>query len=351
MPCPASLLQNYVRTMRIRKNAVITAVGGYVPDTVLSNHDLEKMVDTNHEWIVARTGIKERRIVNDPAIATSDMATYALKRLMEDGNVDPDEIDCVIVSTSTPDYVMVSTGSMVCEKAGLKNAWGIDTNAACSGFLYALTLGASMIESGRCKKVIVIGADKNSSIVNYTDRNTCILFGDGAGAVLLEQTEEPVGLMDSFFRTDGTGKENLIVTAGGSKFPASQATLDERLHYVRQDGRVVFKAAIQGMTDTCNEVLRSNDLVSAQIDYLIPHQANLRIIQSVGDYLGLSAGQVKVNIDRYGNTTAATIPLCLWDFKDDFKYGDKMILTAFGAGFSWGATYLKWGQLRQSKKD
>lgn len=348
---PAFLYRITYAQMRIRKNAVITAVGGYVPDTVLSNHDLEKMVDTNDDWIVARTGIKERRIVNDPNIATSDMATYALNRLMEDADVNPDEIDCVIVSTSTPDYVMVSTGSMVCEKAGLKNAWGIDTNAACSGFLYALTLGASMIESGRCKKVVVIGADKNSAIVNYTDRNTCILFGDGAGAVLLEQTEEPVGLMDSFFRTDGSGKENLIVTAGGSKFPASQATLDEKLHYVRQDGRVVFKAAIQGMTDTCNEVLRSNDLVSAQIDHLIPHQANLRIIQSVGDYLGLSSEQVKVNIDRYGNTTAATIPLCLWDFKDDFKYGDKMILTAFGAGFSWGATYLKWGKLRQPKKD
>jgi len=333
--------------MRIRKNAVITAVGGYVPDTVLSNLDLEKMVDTNNEWIIARTGIKERRIVNDEQIATSDMATYALKRLMEDGDVDPDEIDCVIVSTSTPDYVMVSTGSMVCEKAGLKNAWGIDTNAACSGFLYALTLGASMIESGRCKKVVVIGADKNSSIVNYTDRNTCILFGDGAGAVLLEQTEESVGLMDSFFRTDGTGKENLIVTAGGSRHPASQQSLDEKLHYVRQDGRVVFKAAINGMTNTCNEILKSNDLLASQIDYLIPHQANLRIIQAVGEQLGLSETQVKVNIDRYGNTTAATIPLCLWDFKDDFNYGDKLMLTAFGAGFSWGATYLKWGTLRK----
>ncbi|MNY18624.1 3-oxoacyl-[acyl-carrier-protein] synthase 3 [compost metagenome] len=241
---------------------------------------------------------------------------------------------------------MVSTGSMVCEKAGLKNAWGIDTNAACSGFLYALTLGASMIESGRCKRVVVIGADKNSSIVNYKDRNTCILFGDGAGAVLLEQTEEEVGLIDSFFRTDGSGKENLIVTAGGSKYPASQETLDQNLHYVRQDGRVVFKAAIQGMTDTCREILRANDLDIKQINYLIPHQANLRIIQAVGEQLNLTDSQVKVNISRYGNTTAATIPLCLWDFKDDFKYGDKLLLTAFGAGFSWGATYLKWGKLR-----
>lgn len=330
---------------------MITAVGGYVPDTVLSNHDLEKMVDTNNEWIVARTGIKERRIVNDPGVATSDLAVWALKRLMSDAGVTPHEIDCVIVSTSTPDYVMVSTGSIVCEKAGLTKAWGIDTNAACSGFLYALTLGASMIESGRCKKVVVIGADKNSSIVNYSDRNTCILFGDGAGAVMLEQTEEPVGLMDSFFRTDGSGKENLIVTAGGSRFPASQQTLDDQLHYVRQDGRVVFKAAIQGMTDTCNEVLQANDLLSSQINYLIPHQANLRIIQSVGDYLGLSGDQVKINIDRYGNTTSATIPLVMWDYKDDFKYGDKIILTAFGAGFSWGATYLKWGRLRKAAQE
>ncbi|WP_316752229.1 beta-ketoacyl-ACP synthase III [Pedobacter gandavensis] len=332
--------------MRIRKNAVITGVGGYVPDTILSNHDLEKLVDTNEEWIVSRTGIRERRIANDVNMATSDMATIALLRLMENGNVNPDDIDCVIVSTSTPDYVMVSTGSIVCEKAGLKNAWGIDTNAACSGFLYALTLGASMIESGRCKRVVVIGADKNSSIINYKDRNTCILFGDGAGAVLLEQTEEEVGLIDSFFRTDGSGKENLIVTAGGSKYPATQETLDQKLHYVRQDGRVVFKAAIQGMTDTCREILRANDLDIKQINYLIPHQANLRIIQSVGEQLGLTESQVKVNIERYGNTTAATIPLVLWDFKDDFKYGDKLLLTAFGAGFSWGATYLKWGKLR-----
>ena len=332
--------------MRTRYNAAITALGGYVPDTILTNHDLEAMVDTNSEWIVSRTGIKERRIVNDPSVATSDLATKALMSLMEEGNVNPDEIDCVIVSTSTPDYVMVSTGSMVCEKAGLKNAWGIDTNAACSGFLYALTLGASMIESGRSKKVVVIGADKNSSIVNYTDRNTCILFGDGAGAVLLERTDEEVGLMDSYFRTDGSGKENLIVTAGGSLNPASQETLDQKLHYVRQDGRVVFKAAIQGMTDTCREILKSNDLLSTQIDYLIPHQANLRIIQAVGEQLNLSSEQVKVNIDRYGNTTAATIPLCLWDFRKDFKTGDKLLLTAFGAGFSWGATYLKWGTLR-----
>ena len=325
--------------MRTRYNAAITALGGYVPDTILTNHDLEAMVDTNSEWIVSRTGIKERRIVNDANVATSDLATKALMSLMEEGNVNPDEIDCVIVSTSTPDYVMVSTGSMVCEKAGLKNAWGIDTNAACSGFLYALTLGASMIESGRSKKVVVIGADKNSSIVNYADRNTCILFGDGAGAVLLERTDEEVGLMDSYFRTDGSGKENLIVTAGGSLNPASQETLDQKLHYVRQDGRVVFKAAIQGMTNTCREILKSNDLSSSEIDYLIPHQANLRIAQFVQQRFGLPDEKVFNNIQKYGNTTAASIPLALSEAieQNKIKRGDLVLLSAFGSGFTWGS--------------
>lgn len=317
-----------------------------MPEYVLTNHDLERMVDTNHEWIVSRTGIEERRIVNDASIATSDLAVKALNKLLEDSKVDRSEIDCVIVATSTPDHVMVSTGSIVVEKAGLTNAWGIDANAACSGFLYALTLGAGMVESGRAKKVIVIGADKNSSIVNYTDRNTCILFGDGAGAVLLEQTDEEIGLVDSFFKTDGSGRENLIVSAGGSRHPASQQTLDDKLHYVRQDGRVVFKAAIQGMFDTCTNVLSRNELTTKEIDFLIPHQANIRIIQAVGELMELNDQQVKVNIQRYGNTTAATIPLCIYDFKNDFKEGDKIMLTAFGAGFSFGATYLKWGKLR-----
>jgi len=333
--------------MRKRYNAAITALGGYVPDTILTNQDLEKMVDTNNEWIISRTGIQERRILNDDSLATSDLATMAVKSLLKDSSIDPAEIECVIVATATPDYIMVSTASIVCEKAGLKNAWGVDSNAACSGFLYALTLGASLVESNRYKNVIVVGADANSSIVNYSDRNTCILFGDGAGAVLLERTEDEVGLVDNVFRTDGVGKEHLIVTAGGSLHPSSAETLDKKLNYISQNGRVVFKAAIEGMTQTCTEIMERNDMVAKDVDWLIPHQANLRIIKAVGEKLGLNESQVKVNIQRYGNTTAATIPLCLWEFKDDFKENDNMLLTAFGAGFSWGATYLKWGKLRK----
>ena len=332
--------------MRKRYNAAITALGGYVPETILSNHDLEKMVDTNNEWIISRTGIHERRILNDDTLATSDLATMAVKTLLEDSKINPDEIECVIVATATPDYIMVSTASIVCEKAGLKNAWGVDSNAACSGFLYALTLGSSLIESGRYKNVIVIGADANSSIVNYEDRNTCILFGDGAGAVLLEQTEQDTGIVDNVFKTDGVGKEHLIVTAGGSLHPSSVSTLDNKLNYISQNGRIVFKAAIEGMTQTCGDILQRNELTTDDVDWLIPHQANLRIIQAVGDKLGLAEDKVKVNIQRYGNTTAATIPLCMWEYKNDFKENDNMLLTAFGAGFSWGATYLKWGKLR-----
>lgn len=332
--------------MRIRYNAAITALGGYVPETVLTNKALEEMVDTNSEWIVSRTGIEERRIVNDERFATSDLATMAVKDLLRSANMKPEEVECIIISTSTPDYIMVSTASVVCEKAGLVNAWGVDSNAACSGFLYALTLGAGLVESGRYKNVIVVGADKNSSIINYEDRNTCILFGDGAGAVLLEQTTEEVGIMDNVFKTDGSGREHLIVLAGGSQTPSSVDTVNNKLNYISQNGKVVFKAAIEGMSDTCNTLLNRNELQINEINWLIPHQANLRIINAVGEKLGLSDSQVKVNIQRYGNTTAATIPLCLWDYKNDFKAGDNMILTAFGAGFSWGATYLRWAKLR-----
>lgn len=332
--------------MRIRYNAAITALGGYVPETVLTNKALEEMVDTNSEWIVSRTGIEERRIVNDERFATSDLATMAVKDLLRSANMKPEEVECIIISTSTPDYIMVSTASVVCEKAGLVNAWGVDSNAACSGFLYALTLGAGLVESGRYKNVIVVGADKNSSIINYEDRNTCILFGDGAGSVLLEQTTEEVGIMDNVFKTDGSGREHLIVLAGGSQTPSSVDTVNNKLNYISQNGKVVFKAAIEGMSDTCNTLLNRNELQVNEINWLIPHQANLRIINAVGEKLGLSDSQVKVNIQRYGNTTAATIPLCLWDYKNDFKAGDNMILTAFGAGFSWGATYLRWAKLR-----
>lgn len=331
--------------MRTRYNARITALGGYVPEHILTNHALEEMVDTNSEWIVSRTGIKERRIAAAD-IATSDLAVKAVETLLADAKLNANAIECVIVATSTPDYIMVSTASIVCEKAGLINAWGVDSNAACSGFLYALTLGSSLIESGRYKNVIVIGADKNSAIINYTDRNTCILFGDGAGAVLLEQTTAEEGLIDNVFRIDGSGREQLIVQAGGSMYPSSLDTVNNKQNYISQNGRVVFKAAIEGMTQTCNQVLERNELQSADIDWLIPHQANLRIIQSVGDNLNIPIDKVKINIDRYGNTTAATIPLCLWDFKNDFKAGDKVMLTAFGAGFSWGASYLIWSELR-----
>jgi 3-oxoacyl-[acyl-carrier-protein] synthase-3 len=332
--------------MRTRYNAGITALGGYVPDHILTNHALEEMVDTNSEWIVSRTGIRERHIAIDKDMATSDLAVIAVERLLANAGLAKDAVECVIVATSTPDYIMVSTASVVCEKVGLSNAWGVDSNAACSGFLYALTLGASLIESGRYTNVIVIGADKNSAIINYEDRNTCILFGDGAGAVLLERTTEDVGLIDNVFRTDGSGKEQLIVQAGGSKNPSTLETVSNKLNYISQNGRVVFKAAIEGMTQTCREVFKRNDLVADDINWLVPHQANLRIIQSVGDTLDIPIERVKINIDRYGNTTAATIPLCLWDYQDDFKEGDKLMLTAFGAGFSWGASYLVWGKLR-----
>ncbi|GGC65660.1 3-oxoacyl-[acyl-carrier-protein] synthase 3 [Pedobacter quisquiliarum] len=333
--------------MRTRYNAAITALGGYVPETVLTNKALEEMVDTNSEWIVSRTGIEERRIANDDRVATSDLATMAVNDLLTSANMKPEAVECIIISTSTPDYIMVSTASVVCEKAGLINAWGVDSNAACSGFLYALTLGASLVESGRYKNVIVVGADKNSSIINYEDRNTCILFGDGAGAVLLEQTTEDVGIIDNVFKTDGTGREHLIVLAGGSQTPSTIDTVNNKLNYISQNGKVVFKAAIEGMSDTCTTLLGRNELRVDEIKWLIPHQANLRIINAVGEKLGLTAEQVKVNIQRYGNTTAATIPLCLWDYKNDFKAGDNMILTAFGAGFSWGATYLRWAELRK----
>ena len=332
--------------MKLKSSAVITGVGGYVPDSVLSNSDLEKMVETNSEWIVSRTGIKERRILTDKTLATSDMANWAIKNLLENTKVSPDEIDCVIIATSTPDHLLLSTASIVCDKAGLTNAWATDINAACSGFLYAFTMGASLIEGGRYKKVIVVGADQNSAIINYKDRNTCILFGDGAGAVLIEPTTDGTGLIDSVFKTEGKGREHLLVPAGGSKVPATAESVAANKHYIHQDGRVVFKAAINGMTDTCKSVLERNDLTINDINWLIPHQANYRIIHAVGDHLGLPADRVKINIDRYGNTTAATIPLCLWDFKNDFQYNDNMILTAFGAGFSWGATLLKWGKLR-----
>ncbi len=335
--------------MSDKSNAVITAVGGYVPETILDNTALEKMVDTSAEWIVTRTGIKERRILSDEFLATSDMAAFAIKNLLESSGINAGEIECLVMATSTPDYLLAPTASIVCEKAGLANAWGFDMNAACSGFLYALSIGASLIESNRHKKVIVVGSDKMSSIVNYKDRNSCILFGDGAGAVLLEQSFEDVGIKDNVFKTDGSGVKFLSVPAGGSLFPVSMETLEQSKHFVHQEGKTVFKNAIANMSSVSREIMQRNSLSAKDVQWLIPHQANLRIIQAVSNELDFPMEKVKINIDRYANTTSATIPLCLWDFKDDFKYGDKILLTAFGAGFTWGSTYLKWGNLKNNK--
>jgi len=327
--------------------AEITAIGGFVPETVLDNKALEQMVDTSDEWIISRTGIQERRILSDKSLATSDMAVFAIQNLLETSGLDTDEVECLVLATSTPDHVLAPAASMVVNKAGLKNAWGFDLNSACSGFLYALSIGSSLIESGRHKKVLVVGVDQMSAIVNYKDRNTCILFGDGAGAVLLEPAQGDAGIKDHYFKTDGNGVNYLSVPAGGSLFPASQETLDQKKHYVFQDGRTVFKAAIKEMSNSCLEIMQRNNLASEDVQWLVPHQANLRIISAVSHALDFPIEKVKINIQRYGNTTAATIPLCLWDYKDDFKPGDNVLLTAFGAGFTWGCTYLRWGKLRK----
>ncbi|MEZ0005738.1 3-oxoacyl-[acyl-carrier-protein] synthase-3 [Flavobacterium sp. 28YEA47A] len=322
--------------------AAITAVGGYVPDTVLDNFQLEKLVDTSDEWIVARTGIKERRILADKQKGTSDMAAAAILELLAENSIKAEEIDCVLMATSTPDKLLAPTAPVVCKKANLTNAWGLDMNAACSGFLYALSVGASFIESRRFKKVLVVGADTMSRIVDYKDRNTCILFGDGAGVVLLEPSLNH-GLHDFIFKIDGSGSDFLSIPAGGSLQPVGEVSLQENLHYVKQDGRTVFKNAISSMTSSCDELLGRNGFDADAIDWIIPHQANLRIINAVADNLKVPMSKVKVNIERYGNTTAATIPLCLWDFKNDFKNGDRIFLTAFGAGFTYGSSYLTWG--------
>lgn len=322
--------------------AKITGVGGFVPKDVLSNQDLEKMVDTSDEWIVTRTGIRERRILKTPGAATSDMAVEAVKIILEEKNISPDDIDLLICATVTPDTVFPDTANTILHKLGAKNGFGFDISAACSGFLYALTTGSKFIETGTYKKVIVVGGDKMSSIVDYTDRTTCIIFGDGCGAVLLEPTEEKEGVIDAVLRGDGAGREFLHMKAGGSQKPATIETVTQREHFVFQDGKPVFKAAVTGMVKTVHEVLERNDLKVEDIDWLIPHQANMRIITSVGEILGVPAEKVTVNIHKYGNTTAGTLPLCLWEYQDRFKKGDNIILTAFGGGFTWGSVYIKW---------
>lgn len=324
-------------------SAVITGIGGYVPDYVLNNEELSRMVDTNDEWIMTRVGIKERRILTEEGLGTSYMARKAAKQLLQKTGVDPDTIDCLIVATSTADYQFPSTASIVLGKLGLKNAFAYDYWAACCGFLYAFDTAAQMIESGRCKKIIVIGADKMSSVVDYKDRSTCPLFGDGAAAVLVEASTEPnIGLIDSHFRTDGKGLPFLHMKAGGSVCPPSHFTVDHRLHYIYQEGRTVFRYAVTSMSDDCALIAERNGLNKDNIAYVVPHQANMRIIEAVAKRLELPMDHVMVNIEHYGNTSAATIPLALWDNEKNLKKGDNLIFTAFGAGFVHGASYYKW---------
>jgi 3-oxoacyl-[acyl-carrier-protein] synthase-3 len=328
--------------MNTKIHAAITAVGGYVPPDKLTNQDLEKMVETNDEWIRTRTGITERRILKEPGKATSDMIVPAVQELCKKRGIDPTEIDCLIVGTVTPDMVFPSTANLVCHKLGATNAWGYDLSAACSGFLFALAQGAALIESGRYKKVVVCGADKMSAIVDYTDRATCIIFGDGAGAVLLEPTAEQLGIMDSILRTDGSGSQYLHMKAGGSLKPASAETVANREHFAYQEGQAVFKFAVKGMADVSAELMEKNNLKAEDISWLVPHQANLRIIDATANRMGLGTEKVMINIERFGNTTAATIPLCLWEWENQLKKGDNIILAAFGGGFTWGAIWVKW---------
>jgi len=324
-------------------SAVITGIGGYIPDYVLTNEELSRMVDTNDEWIMTRVGIKERRILTEEGLGTSYMARKAAKQLMQKTGADPDSIDAIVVATSTADYKFPSTASIVLGKLGLKNAFAFDFWGACCGFLYALDMASAIIKSGRCKKMIVIGADKMSSIVDYKDRQTCPLFGDGAAAVLLEASEEEnIGMMDSHLRADGKGLPFLHMKAGGSVCPPSHFTIDHRLHFLYQEGRTVFRYAVTNMSDDCALVAERNGLNKDNIQWIVPHQANMRIIEAVAKRLDLSMDQVMVNIEHLGNTSAATIPLALWENESKLRKGDNMIFTAFGAGFVHGATYFKW---------
>ena len=320
--------------------AAITGVQGYLPEDVLSNEDLTKMVDTSDEWITTRTGIKERRIMKNGA--SSDMAAQAVIKLLQKKNIDPLEIELVILASVTPDYLFPSTANVLCDKVGMTNAWGFDLSAACSGFLFALTTATQFIENGRYKKVLVVGVDKMSSIVDYTDRTTCVIFGDGAGVVLLEPNEEGLGIQDHILRTDGSGRQFLIQPGGGSANPSTFETVEKKMHFVKQEGLQVFKFAVTKMADVSAEIMEKNNLSSDDVAWLVPHQANLRIIDATANRMGLSTDKVMINIQKYGNTTAATLPLCLWDYESQLKKGDNIILSAFGGGFTWGAIYLKW---------
>ncbi|MFZ9981382.1 MAG: beta-ketoacyl-ACP synthase III [Cyclobacteriaceae bacterium] len=322
--------------------AAITAVGGYVPDYVLTNSELETMVDTNDEWIVSRTGVKERRILKGDQQGVSVLAVKAVKELLEKSKTDPKEIDLIVFATVTPDMMFPATANIVAAEVGATNAFGFDLSAAWSGFIFALTTGAQFIETGACKKVLVIGADKMSAIMDYSDRSTCIIFGDGAGCVLLEPTTETIGIMDSIHRSDGSGAPYLHMKAGGSKIPASHESVDKKQHVIFQEGSTVFKFAVTNMADVSARIMEKNNLKAEDIAWLAPHQANKRIIDATANRMGINEEKVMMNISKYGNTTAATIPLLLWDYEKQLKKGDNLIMAAFGGGFTWGSVWVKW---------
>jgi 3-oxoacyl-[acyl-carrier-protein] synthase-3 len=322
--------------------AAITGIHGWVPDYILTNAELGKIVDTNDEWIMTRTGIRERRIMREPGKGASDIGSPAVLGLLKKTGTLPEEIDLLICATVTPDYAFPATANIISDKCGLKNAWSFDINAACSGFVFALHTATQFIEAGTYKKVIVVGAEKMSMMTDYTDRTTCVLFGDGAGAVLLEPTTEEFGIMDAIMKTDGSGRQYLHQKGGGAVKPASQETIDQREHYIYQEGQSVFKFAVVGMADISVEIMQRNNLKAEDVAWLVPHQANLRIIDATARRMGLSKDKVMINIERYGNTTSATIPLCLWEWENQLKKGDNLIISAFGGGFTWGAIWIKW---------
>ncbi len=322
--------------------AAITAVHGYAPDYILTNHELEALVDTNDEWITTRTGIKERRILKGEGTATSDLAVPAVNGLLEKRGISAEEIDLIIFCTTTPDMPFPATANILADKIGAKNAWGYDLQAACSGFVFGLATGAAFIESGKHQKVLVVGGDKMSSIIDYQDRATCIIFGDGCGCALLEPNTEGYGVIDSVLKSDGSGREFLNMKAGGSLRPATHQTIDAREHYAFQEGKTVFKFAVTNMANVAAEIMERNNLVANDVAWLVPHQANKRIIDATANRMGINEEKVVINIERYGNTTNGTIPLCLWEWESKFKKGDNIVLAAFGGGFTWGSLYLKW---------
>ncbi len=322
--------------------AAITAVGGYVPDFVMTNDELAKFVDTNDEWITSRTGIKERRVLKEPGKATSDMMVFAVEELLRKRGITALDIDLVIVGTITGDLIFPSTANIICDKIGAKNAWGYDLAAACSGFIFALATGSQFIETGKYKKVVVIGVDKMSAILDYEDRTTCVIFGDGGGAVLLEPTEDGNGIQDFILKSDGSGRKYLYQAAGGSLMPPTHETVEKRLHFVHQEGQAVFKNAVVNMAEVSADIMTKNHLTADDIAWLAPHQANKRICEATANRMGLSPDKMMMNIERYGNTTAGTIPLLLWDYEKQLKKGDNIILSAFGGGFTWGSIWLKW---------